>query len=378
VTIIVAGTIGRSGLGGQAWAILQYLLGFRALGHQVLYLEDCGESSWVYDWEKLEWTTDLDYPASYVHKCLEPFGLGEQWIYRTNEGSRGLALQSLLDCCAKADLLLMRAVPLWVWRSEYDLPRRRAFIDVDPGFTQINIANGDKGLASGINHAEKRFSVGQRIGAVDCPIPLDGGPWLKTLPPVALNEWPMQRESATHFTSVMRWQGFREAKHEGESYGQRDQEFLKFIDLPRAHRQKFCLAMMGTKPETLTSHGWQVAPGEIVSQTPQSYREFIQKSRAEFSVPKHGYVQTRGGWFSDRSVCYLASGRPVLMEDTGLGDWLPLGQGIVPFRNVEEAIRGIDQINGDYEAQASAARKLAQEMFAAEVVLPKFLKLATE
>ena len=133
--IVFGGTIGRSGLGGQAWASLQYLLGFRALGHDVFYLEDCGISSWVYNWEQEAWTTELDYPAAYVRNCLEPFGWRDNWIYRTNDGSLGAPLDKLLEFCASADVLILRAVPLWVWRKEYDQPRRRAFIDVDPGFT---------------------------------------------------------------------------------------------------------------------------------------------------------------------------------------------------------------------------------------------------
>ena len=373
MTIVFCGTIGRSGLGGQAWASLQYLLGLRALGHEVLYLEDCGESSWVYNWGKSEWTTELDYPAAYVRACLEPFGFGDNWIYRTNEGSVGMPLERFLDCCADADLLIMRAVPLWVWRKEYDLPARRAFIDVDPGFTQMRIANGDKGIMSAIARCERRFTVGQRVGAPDCAIPPDGGPWLKTLPPVSLPDWPMAGEEATHFTSIIRWQGFRDASYNGANYGQRDKEFPKFIDLPKLTRQKVCIALLGTKPETLTQHGWEVAPGEIISQTPGSYRSFIQESRAEFSVPKHGYVETRSGWFSDRSVCYLASGRPVLIEDVGLKDWLPVGQGLVTFEDLSGAVAGIEKINADYEAHRRAARQLAEEHFAAEKVLPAFL-----
>ena len=139
MNIVFAGTIGRSGLGGQAWATLQYLLGLRALGHRVTYLEDCGESSWVYNWDTSEWTTELEYPAAYVRACLEPFGFGEDWIYRTNEGCVGLPIENFIERCATADLLVMRAVPLWVWRDEYAGPSRRAFIDVDPGFTQIKL-----------------------------------------------------------------------------------------------------------------------------------------------------------------------------------------------------------------------------------------------
>ena len=375
MTIILAGTIGRSGLGGQAWAGMQYLLGLRALGHQVFYLEDCGESSWVYHWDKSEWTTELEYPASYVRACLEPFGFGDRWIYRTSEGSVGLPLADFIEVCSTADLLIMRGVPLWVWRKEYDGPRRRVFIDVDPGFTQISIANGDKGLAEGIARCERRFTLGQRLGEPDCPLPTAGGPWLKTLPPVALAEWPWAEAEAAAFTSIIRWQGFREAQYGGVCYGQRDKEFPKFIELPTQTSQKFCLALLGLKPEELTRRGWTVA-GEQISKTPFSYREFIQSSRAEFSVPKHGYVATKGGWFSDRSVCYLASGRPVLIEDTGLGDWLPTGEGLLTCHDLPSALAGVARINADYELHRRAARELAEKFFAAERVLPQLLDQA--
>jgi hypothetical protein len=182
--------------------------------------------------------------------------------------------------------------------------------------------------------------------------------------------------SATHFTSVMRWQGFKEVTHRGVSYGQRDKEFPRYFKLPKRTTQKFCIAQMGIKPEELTQHGWEVAMGEVVSRTPQSYREFIQQSRAEFSVPKNGYVAMRGGWFSDRSICYLASGRPVVIEDTGLTDWLPVGKGLLIFKDPDSALCCINQVNADYEKHRNAARRLAQDHFATDKVLPGFLEAA--
>jgi hypothetical protein len=267
-------------------------------------------------------------------------------------------------------------VPFWTWRQEYEGPRRRAFIDVDPGFTQITLANGDQGWVDGVARAERRFTYGQRLGAADCPIPQTGGPWLKTRPPVFLPEWPVAVGEATHFTSVMRWQGFREVTHAGVAYGQRDQEFPQFLDLPKFTAQKLRIAQMGLQPEVLTGHGWEAVHGEVISKTPESYRSFIQQSRAEFSVPKHGYVRMRGGWFSDRSVCYLASGRPVLIEDTGLADWLPVGEGLLIFRTVGDAVAGVNAINADYEHHRRAARRLAETHFATERVLPALLDAA--
>jgi len=376
VKIVFAGTIGRSGLGGQAWAGLQYLLGLRALGHDVVYLEDCGKSSWVYLWETEDWTHELDYPAAYVGACLAPFGMGDRWIYRDNYRSLGMPLEQFTGFCGQADLLILRAVPFWNWRQEYELPHRRAFIDVDPGFTQIAIANGDAGLAEGIARAERRFTYAQRYGAPDCAIPDAGGPWLPTRPPVFLPEWPVDARPATHFTSVIRWQGFKEVTHRGVSYGQRDREFPRYFELPQRAAQKFCIAQMGLQPEELTSRGWEAVPGEVISRTPESYRGFIRQSRGEFSVPKHGYVAMRGGWFSDRSVGYLASGRPVLIEDTGLSDWLPVGEGLLTFTDPDSALRAIETVNADYERHRNAARQIATAHFATDKVLPALLAAA--
>src|SRR4029078_10523646 len=128
------------------------------------------------------------------------------------------------------------------------------------------------------------------------------------------------------------------------------------------------IAQMGIEPKLLENHGWETGPGEIISKTPASYREFIQRSRGEFSVAKHGYVAMRGGWFSDRSVCYLASGRPVLVQDTGQGDSLPTGEGIVTFRDAAEAVLGIDAINSQYERHCQTARAIAEQYFATERV----------
>jgi hypothetical protein len=287
-----------------------------------------------------------------------------------------MPLEQFTEFCARADLLVMRAVPFWNWRPEYELPRRRAYIDVDPGFTQIAIANGDAGLAEGIARAERRFTYAQRYGAADCAIPPAGGPWLKTRPPVHLPEWPVADTAATHFTSVMRWQGFKEVSHGGVSYGQRDKEFPRYFDLPGRTTQKFLIAQMGIKPEELQRHGWEVALGEVVSRTPASYREFIQNSSAEFSVPKNGYVAMRGGWFSDRSVCYLASGRPVVMADTGLADWVPVGEGLLTFDEPDSALRCIETVNADYGRHRRAARRLAETHFASDKVLPALLEAA--
>jgi hypothetical protein len=376
--VIFSGVIGRLPVGGHAWIAMQYLAGLQALGHEVYFLEDCGEESWVYNWDTEQLTTDLGYPAAYIRACLSPLGLAERWIYRAGERSAGMEAEAFRAVCSRADLLIVWAVPLSSWRPEYGCPRRRAYIDADPGFTQMSLVQGKADLVMTVDHCERLFTIAQRLGASDCPIPTAGREWVKTVAPVSLPHWPVAEQSdATVFTSVMQWRGFREVVYDGVTYGQKDREFPRFQQLPQRTRQPLRIALTGAPPEDLQRRGWEVVPGWGVSRTPWSYRTFIQESRAEFGVAKHGYVRMRGGWFSDRSVCYLASGRPVLVEDTGLGDWLGAGEGVVAFHDLEGAVEGIDRINADYEHQRRAARRLAEEFFDATRVLPPLLEAAT-
>jgi hypothetical protein len=174
----------------------------------------------------------------------------------------------------------------------------------------------------------------------------------------------------------MQWRGFRDVTYEGVVYGQKDREFPRYIDLPLHTAQPFRVALTGNPPYDLAAHGWEIVPGWIPTRTPESYRAFIEDSRAELSVAKHGYVQMRGGWFSDRSVCYLASGRPVLVEDTDLADWLPTGEGVVVFDDLDSALKGVELINRDYERHCSSARQIAENIFSTERVLPPLLESA--
>jgi len=375
--VIFASAIGRFPIGGNAWSDLQYLLGLRALGHDIFYLEECGPESWVYNWETEQITTQLDYPTNYVRNCLEPLGFENQWIYRAGDCSVGMAVDEFLEVCSQADLMIVRGSPLSLWRDEYEEPQRRIFIDADPGFTQINIACGNSELANTIERCDRLFTIGQRIGAEDCLIPTMGRHWLKTLPPVALPYWSAAQDNdTTHFSSIMQWHSYREVVYEGVTYGNKNKEFLKFIDIPQLTKQHFRIALSGGFPDELSQHGWEVTPGWVASFTPESYQRFVQESLAEFGVAKQGYVATQGGWFSDRSVCYLASGKPVLVQDTGLGDWLPIGEGILTFHDLSEALNAIEAINTDYEQHRHAARRLAEEYFDSNKVLSSLLETA--
>ena len=375
MVIVFAGALGRFPIGGHAWTELQYLLGLRELGHDVYFLEECGEGSWVYNWETQETTTELDYPTAYVRECLEPVGLGDRWIYRAGDRCVGMHLDEFREVCARAELLLIRGCAIPLWRPEYDLPRQRIFIDSDPGFTQFSLANGDRDLAATIARCERLFTIGQRIGTSGCPIPTLGRQWVKTVFPVLLSHWHAAGDSdAKYFTSIMQWQSYKDVAYKGDRYGNKASEFPKFIDLPVDTKQPFLLALTGGQPQELTRYGWDITTGWVASRTPGDYQRFIQGSRAEFGVAKHGYVATRGGWFSDRSICYIASGRPILVQDTGQADWLPTGEGVLTFRDRVDALQGIEKINANYEHHCSRARALAEEYFASDRVLTRLLE----
>jgi hypothetical protein len=290
-----------------------------------------------------------------------------------------MAVDEFQSVCSQADLLIVLASALDLWRGEYDWPRHRIYIDLDPGFTQVRLANGDQHLVNTVEKCERLFTIGQRIGAQDCTIPTEGRHWLKTVVPISLPHWGVAEDGfVSHFSTIMQWRSYKEVSYKGVRYGNKDKEFINFMHLPKLTSQPFRIAVTGGHPEELSRHGWEVEIGWQVSRTPMSYREFIQRSRSEFAIAKHGYVATKGGWFSDRSICYLASGRPVLVQETGLGDWLPIGEGLLTFRDVTEALRGIEAINADYEQHRRAARLLAEEYFATERVLPSLIESAME
>ena len=373
--IILSGGIGRSVTGGQAWANLQYLIGLKSLGHDVYYLEDCGEWSSVYDWDKGEIVWNMDYPGGYIAECLEPFGLGDRWMYRAGDESIGLTIGEFEDICRRADLLLIRGIPFLTWRPEYDLPRCRLFLDVDPGFTQFSHQRGEPAFVETIARSDVLYTIGQNTGRADCPIPDCGRTWLKTVSPVVLGEWPaMKEEGAGCFTSVVRWQGMKDMKYQGVDYGQRNREFSKFIGLPQKCTQRFEIAVTGGSRRPLEDNGWNVIDGWTASKTPSIYQQFIQNSRAEFGVAKNTYVDTNCGWFSDRSACYLASARPVLVQDTSIASWLPTGRGVVTFRDLDSAVSGIEAINNNYSEHQRFAREIAEEYFSAAHVLPPLLE----
>jgi hypothetical protein len=369
--ILMAGIIARYPFGGVTWCSLMYLLGLRALGHEVFYIEDTGEC--VYDPVQNTRSTDPSYGTSYIHAALEPFGLGDRWTFVNYDGSyHGRDADAVRRYCADADLFLNLSGGSWFWRDEYARIPRKAFIDSDPAFTQLAIAKAEPWYVAFFERFDRLFTFGANIGTPASPVPTGPFTWHKTWQPITIDQWQTDVTPRDRFTSVMTWQ----IESFTDVGGNKDQEFLKFIDLPRRTAQPFELAINGPQ-RLLREHGWQTVDAMGASRSLWDYRQFLQTSKAEFGVAKHTYVSTRSGWFSDRTECYLAAGRPALVQDTGWTAHLPHDDGLLAFSNPDEALAGIDRINSAYDRHARRAAEIAREHFDATRVLARLIEEAS-
>jgi hypothetical protein len=370
--ILFAGIIARYPFGGVTWCSLMYLLGLRALGHEVFYIEDTGEC--VYDPVQNTRATDPSYGTSYINAALDPYGLGDRWSFVNYDGRyHGRSVEDVRLYASDADLFINLSGGSWFWRDEYLRIPRKIFIDSDPAFTQLAIAKAEPWYVAFFERFDHLFTFGSDIGTDRSPVPTGAFTWHKTWQPVTLADWRTTRPPRDRFTSVMTWQ----IESFTDVGGNKDQEFLRFIDLPSRTSQRFELAINGPQ-QLLRERGWDTVDAMSVSRTPAAYRDFIHRSKAEFGVAKHTYVATRSGWFSDRTECYLAAGRPALVQDTGWTDHLPSGRGLLAFATLDDALAGIDDLNRHYEQHAKAAVDLASAHFDSTMLLTRLIEQAGE
>jgi hypothetical protein len=372
MNVILAGILGRYPYGGVAWCSLMYLLGLRRLGHRVWYLEDTGECN--FDPAANTLATEPGYALDFLRACLGPFDFGERWCYIDYRGEyHGHDRDAWLRVCAGADLFLDLSGGCWFWRPEYAAIPHSAFIDSDPAFTQLALAKGVPWYVEFFARFHRLFTFGRNVGTPACPVPTAPFQWEHTWQPVCLEEWrPTEEPPRPCFTTVMTWR----TRSFEDMDGNKDREFPKVLDLPARTDVPVELAVAGPQ-ELLRRHGWRCRDAFEVSHDLASYRDYLRSSRGEFSVAKHAYVHTNSGWFSDRTECYLAGGRPAVVQDTGFSAHLPTGEGLIAYRTVDEAVAGLEAVQGDYPRHARAAREVARAHFAAEVVLPSLLERAT-
>jgi hypothetical protein len=249
------------------------------------------------------------------------------------------------------------------------------YLDIDPGFAQIWEAQE---LAHSFAGHDDFVTLASNIAGEDCLVPSGGRRWIGTLPPILIDHWPLAPPGSA-FTSVGSWRGpFAPLEHDGVSYGLRAHEFRRFFELPARVAAPFEVALEidpedHRDREALRAGGWRLLdPLEQLGGF-APYRDFVRSSMAEISIAKGVYVGTRGGWFSDRSATYLASGKPVLAQDTGFGAALPTGRGLLCFADLDGAVAGAQELCANLDAHAAAARAIAEEHLDSGVVLRRLL-----
>ncbi len=382
--VVVTGLVATYPVGGVAWDYLQYMQGFAALDCEVVYLEDTGQ--WFYDPAAQTFTPDARRGAAYLAAALRALlpAQDPRWAVRTADGTLiGLDEAALTRACASADLFLNLSGSCWL-REPYRAARVVAYVDTDPCYSQAKLAAVDAGIADEataesaalIRAHDVFFTLGEHVGQPGCQIPTVGLSWLATRQPVVLANWPVTpgpRRGA--FTTVLSWSiNPTPPAVGGRSYGGKDVEFERFLDLPRRTTERLEAAISGAAPrERIAAAGWQVVDARAVSASLDDYRRYLQGSRGELSVAKHAYVATRSGWFSTRSAVYLACGRPAVLQDTGFSAHLPTGPGLHAFTTPDEAVAALTAVRADYGAACAHARAVAEECFRAEDVCARLL-----
>jgi hypothetical protein len=382
VRIVVTGLLGQYAFGGVTWDYIQYLLGFRALGHDVWYLEDSG--AWPYDPVRQTVSEDCAYNVNYLQTMMAEFGFGDRWIYRNGADGKfhGAGEAAARDLIRNGDLLVN--VSSAGWLKDYDFGvKHQMFIDGDPMFCQVSLLDPKNAeYAARVKAHDSHFTFGLNVGRPGCLAPDVGIRWKHTVQPIVLDYWPIQTEAALdRFTTVMNWASYLPVEWEGKPYGQKNTEFDRFKTLPSRTPQHLEMAMGqgigSTRPtEALRALGWTILEADQVLPSHQSYREFLRTSKAEWSIAKHGYVAGNTGWFSCRTACYLALGRPAVVQETGWSNFIPAGEGVLTFSTMEEAVEAIADVNDHYAEHQAAARAIAVQYFEAKKVCSDLLAQA--
>jgi hypothetical protein len=374
--IVVAGYIVKGPLGGIVWHHLQYVMGLARLGHDVYFLEDGLDYPACYDPTTHLTGTDPSTGLRFAAEVFSAVGLADRWGFWDSHRSRweGPAGSRAAEICATADVYLNMSGknPLRPWHDPIPV---KALVDTDPLFTQLRHLKSPAVRADAARHSHF-LTFGVNLAAGGSAIPDDGFPWRGTRQPTVIDAWPvLPPPREPKLTTVMSWDSYPAQEHEGVTYGMKSASFAPYVDLPGRTSASLELAVgsASAPKDLLRSKGWIVRDPTWIARTPWTYQEYIQGSTAELSVAKEAYASTRSGWFSERSAAYLASGRPVVVQETGFSDWLPTGLGVVPFGGVDEAVRAIEDVVGDWDRHARAARDVAVEHFESGRVLRELL-----
>jgi hypothetical protein len=373
---VVLGYVVRGPLGGHAWHHLHYVAGLAALGHDVWFVEDSDDYPSCYDPVLDATGTDPTYGLAFATEAFERIGLPERWAYHdAHTGSwHGPAAEAAMETCSSADIVLnlSGANPLRPWLCDAAV---RVFLDTDPGFTQADHILHEEARRRAEQHTA--FFTFAELVDKGAMLPDDGLPWRPTRQPVVLDLWPVRPLPRNdRFTTVMLWDSYPAVEVGGARLGLKSESFGPFLELATRSHEILELALGGsTAPrDMLRSQGWNVVDSRVPTQTLDTYQEYIVGSLGEFSVAKHGYISTRSGWFSERSANYLATGRPVITQDTGYPEVLPTGIGLLAFSTPDEALAALDDVAGDPRRHSRSAREIADAYFDSRVILSRLIE----
>jgi ABC-type multidrug transport system ATPase subunit len=379
-SIVLLGSMSAMPVGGVVWQTLQYIVGFQRLGYDVYYVETHGRYPRTVTHEPGR--EGISVVVELISSAMARVNMTGRWCYTDSHSGEerhyGMTRQELDLRYAEASAIINLhggTVP----HREHTRTGCLVYLETDPVQIEVSVAKANQADIDFLGLHNAFFSYGENYGAADCRVPQsERFHFLPTRQPVVLEYWPFAGRAVRPFTTIGNWSQYQDITLDGETYSwSKRVEFMKFLELPRLAGVALELALSQCKPEDVTllrDHGWQVADALEFSYDAEAYREYIAGSRAEFTVAKDQNVRLRSGWFSDRSATYLALGRPVVTQDTGFGNILPTGAGLFPFTTVEEAVDAIKLINGDYERQRQAARRIAEEWFDSDVVLGQLLR----
>jgi ATP-binding cassette subfamily B protein/subfamily B ATP-binding cassette protein MsbA len=378
-SIVVLGSMSPMPVGGVTWQTLQYIVGFQRLGYDVYYVESHGR--YPHEITKRADEDGTALAVELIRSAMARVNMAGRWCYvdvHNGERHYGMTGPELDLVYGEADAIINLhggTVPL----PQHTRTGRLVYLETDPVPIQVGVAAGRQVDIDFLGMHHVHFSYGENYAAADCRVPQsERFKFMPTRQPIVLEYWPFAGHASRPFTTVGNWHQHQDVTLDGETYTWSKRiEFLKFLDLPKRAGTRIELALSQCGPDDialLRGHGWQVVDALEFSYDADAYRAYIASSQAEFTVAKDQNVRLRSGWFSDRSATYLASGRPVVTQDTGFGNILPTGAGLFPFSSMDEAVAAIHVIKGDYARQRRAARRIAEEWFDSDVVLGQLLR----
>ena len=373
---VVAGYVIRYPVGGMTWVFLNHLLGLRALGYEPVFVEAAGPQPCCYDVEQERMTDDPSMGVRYWEAALRELGLDDlRWWYRDDAGDRGMSREEAVGVLESCDVLI--DVSGSGWAPEFGLAPRRILVDTDAPFTQIRLADGEEGWTAFVDVHDTLATYAVNVAGGRTPTPSGGRTWIPTRPPIATELFPPSPVPAGTWSTVTSWSAYGSTYWDLEEYRQKDAEYVRLRGLPELVPEvTFELALGGDAPRRqLSQRGWHITDPVEATRTPDRFRRYVAGSRGELGVAKQAYVRARTGAFNDRSLAYLASGRPVVCSDTGL-DWLPRGEGLLTFGDAEGAAAAVRAVEADPQRHGDAARRIAEQHFEAREVLRDLLTAA--